>query len=129
MNNKLLSSFNALSNDEQIILQALSVIYAPIGQTAFQELLKKSAIFQPGTVAIINKVVREKLQGKQLIVISTDGWQCHPDFVEYLTRLAFRKSWFNKLADFLIADHKSHYHYQVTLANAIKKMRIFLSHN
>lgn len=126
MNNKLLSSFNALSNDEQIILQALSVIYAPIGQTAFQELLKKSAIFQPGTVAIINKVVREKLQGKQLIVISTDGWQCHPDFVEYLTRLAFRKSWFNKLADFLIADHKSHYHYQVTLANAIKKMRIFL---
>lgn len=126
MNNKLLASFNLLSNDEQWILQALSVIYAPIGQTAFQELLKKSAIFPPNTVAIIDKTLREKLLNKELIVISPDGWQCPPDIVEHLTRLAARQPWFNKLAVFLIADHKPYYSYRVILANAIKKLRIFL---
>lgn len=126
MNNKLLASFNLLSNDEQRILQALSVIYAPIGQTAFQELLKNSAIFPPNTVAIIDKTLREKLLNKELIVISPDGWQCPPDIVEHLTRLAARQPWFNKLAVFLIADHKPYYSYRVILANAIKKLRIFL---
>ncbi len=129
MNNKLFSFFNALSNDEQLILQALSVIYAPIGQTSFQELLKKSAVFRSSTVATINKTFREKLLSKELIVISQDGWQCHPDIVEPLTRLAIRESWFDKLAAFLITGHQPYYYYRVSLDHSIKKLRIFLYQN
>lgn len=114
MNGKLFTFFNALSDDEQLILQALSVIYAPIGQTSFQELLKKSAVFRSSTVATINKTLREKLLSKELIVISPDGWQCHPDIVEPLTRLAIRESWFDKLAAFLIAGHQPYYYYRVS---------------
>ena len=127
MNNQLLASFNALSNGERQILMALSVIYVPIGQTSFQELLKKSAVFAPNTVAIINKTLREKLQKTELMVISPDGWQCHPDVVEFVTRLAVQQPWFTKLATCLIADHKSYYYpARLIIAHAIKKLRIFL---
>ncbi len=126
MNHKLLSRFNQLSNNEQLFLQALSVIYAPIGQTVFQELLTKSAIFPPNSVATVDKTLREKLQKTELLVITVDGWVCHPDIVEYATRLAVQQPWFNKLAAFLIAEHKPYYPYRVTLAHAIKKLRIFL---
>lgn len=126
MNNKLLASFNALSNDEQLILQALSVIYAPIGQTEFQGLLKKSAVFPPNTLAIIDKTLRGKLQKTELIVISPDGWQCHPDIVELVMRLAVQQPWFDKLAAFLIADHKGYYQARFIIPNAIKMVRIFL---
>ncbi|MGZ4990189.1 MAG: DEAD/DEAH box helicase [Methylobacter sp.] len=129
MNSKQLTSFNALSNDEQQILQALSVVYAPIGQTAFQELLKKSAVFRSSTVATINKTLKDKLSSKKLIVISQDGWQCHPNIVEHLTRLAIRESWFEKLAAFLIAEQQPYYYYRVSLDHAIKKLRLFLYQN
>jgi len=43
MNHKRLASFNALSSDEQQILQLLAVYYAPLGQTEFQALLKKQS--------------------------------------------------------------------------------------
>ncbi|MGR9014027.1 MAG: hypothetical protein ACU83U_10320 [Gammaproteobacteria bacterium] len=47
MSNKLLGSFNELSDDEQLLLQALSVIYAPVGQTEFCRLLKQSLFLLP----------------------------------------------------------------------------------
>lgn len=125
MNNKLLASFSALSNDEQLILQALSVIYEPIGQTKFQELLKKSAVFPPNTVAI-DKTLKDKLQKTGLMIVSVDGWQCHPDIVEALMRRAAQQPWFNKLAAFSIADHKPYYQARLIIPNAIKMLRIFL---
>lgn len=126
MNNKLLTSFNTLSVNEQNILLSLSVIYAPIGQTSFQELLRKSAIFAPKTEAIIDKTFREVLLKAGLIVISADGWKCHPGIVDSLTRLAVQQHWFNKLAKFLIAEHKDYYPTQVLIPHIIKKFRILL---
>ncbi|MEY3881462.1 MAG: hypothetical protein RIQ94_2258, partial [Pseudomonadota bacterium] len=130
MNNNLLASYNTLSDNEQQLLQALSVIYAPVGQTDFQELLRKTAVFPSSILATINKLLRDKLQKNELIVISTDGWQCHPAIVEGMTRLAVQQPWFNKLAAFLIADHKHYYSSRVGLAHNVKLLRIFIyQHN
>ncbi len=130
MNNKLLTSYNTLSTDEQQLLQTLSVIYAPVGQTDFQELLKKAAIFPSSILGIINKLLKDKLQKSELIVISVDGWQCHPAITEAMMRLAVQQPWFNKLAAFLIADHKSYYPARVGIVHDIKLLRIFIyQHN
>ncbi|MBL6987194.1 MAG: DEAD/DEAH box helicase [Methylobacter sp.] len=126
MNNKLLASFNELSDDEQLLLQALSVTYAPVGQTEFCNLLKQSATFAPAKTAIINKLLKEKFQKTKLIIVSADGWQCHPEIVERLMRLAVQQPWFNQLADFLIANHKSYYQSRLIIPNTIKMLRIFL---
>lgn len=126
MNNTLLASYNTLSNDEQLILQALSVVYAPVGQTEFQELLTKTVIFPRSAATSINKPLREKLHKAELIVVTADGWQCHPDIVETLTRLAFKQSWFDPLAALLIAGHRTYYSHHVFLAHTIKLLRIYL---
>ena len=73
MNNKLLTLFNALSNDEQKILLALAVIYAPISQSNLQGLLAKASGFELKTIRLIDKSLREKLQKAELLVI-TPGW-------------------------------------------------------
>ena len=125
MNDKLVSFFNALSDDEQQILQALSVIYAPVGQADFQGLLKKSAVFCAHE-AISNGALRNKLQQMGLIIISPDGWQCHPDIAEFLMRFAVKQPWFNKLANFVVAEHKPYYPVRILLAHCVKNMRIFL---
>ncbi len=126
MNHKQLASFNALPSDEQQILQLLAVHYAPLGQTEFQTLLKKSAISLANKAVIINKTVRDKLQQAQLIVVSPDGWQCHPSIIEPLMRLAVRQPWFKDWATFVVADHKPYYYARVILAHYIKRMRIYL---
>ncbi|MDP3877433.1 MAG: DEAD/DEAH box helicase [Methylobacter sp.] len=130
MNNKLLTAYNALSNDEQQFMQALSVIYAPVGQAEFQNLLKKSAAFQSNCIALIAKPLKEKLLEKELIVVSQEGWKCHGAIVEQLTRLASQQPWFNKLAAVLIAENKNPYYLeQIVLAQSIRNLRIFLYQN
>ena len=126
MNHKITTAFNALSDAEQQILLALAVYYAPLGQTAFQDLLKRSAIFESGFYAIINKSLKEKWQQSELIVIHAEGWQCQPDIVEQLMRLAVKQPWFNKLATFLLADQQHHYTQVMIVAHSIKKIRLYL---
>ena len=96
MNNKLLTLFNALSSDEQTIMLALSVIYAPIGQTNLQGLLAKSSGFELKTIRSIDRPLREKLQKSELMVITQDGWRCNDDIAEQLMRRAIEEPWFNK---------------------------------
>jgi len=129
MTNKLLAIFNVLSNDEQDILLALAVIYAPIGQTNFQELLKAAAVFEASTILSINKSFREKFQRSGLIVISQEGWQCHSNIVEPLMRIAVNKPWFARLAQQLMAskDNFAYYYKEsIIVQNRIKKIRLFL---
>ena len=73
MNNKLLTLFNALSIDEQKIMLALAVIYAPISQSNLQGLLAKSSGFELKTIRLIDKSLREKLQ-KARIIGYYPGW-------------------------------------------------------
>jgi SNF2 family DNA or RNA helicase len=128
MNQKRLSAFNTLSDAEQQILLALAVYYAPIGQTALQDLLKRSAVFAQDLYNSISKPLREKFQQADLIVIGVEGWQCQPDMVEQLMRQAVKQPWFNKLATFLLADKQQpHYYSQgMIIAQSIKKIRLYL---
>ena len=126
MKNKLLTLFNALSSDEQKILLALAVIYAPIGQSSLQGLLAKSSGFELKTIRLIDKSLREKLQKDKLIVISQEGWRCNEDIAESLMRLAIEEPWFNKLAQLLIAEPNYFYPARISVYHAIKQLRIFL---
>ncbi|HEY5138069.1 MAG TPA: hypothetical protein VIJ25_01940, partial [Methylococcales bacterium] len=74
MKNKLLALFNALSSDEQNIVLALAVVYAPISQSGLQGLLRATGCFEPKKIAMIDRPLREKLQNTQLLVITLDGW-------------------------------------------------------
>ncbi len=126
MKNKLLIVFNALSNDEQNILLVLAVIYAPIGQANLQRLLRTTGYFEPKTIALPEKALREKLQESKLITISSDGWRCDEEIAELLMRRAIKEPWFNKLAQLLIAEPNYYYPASVSIYHAIKQLRIFL---
>jgi SNF2 family DNA or RNA helicase len=126
MKNKFLTLFDALSSDEQKIMLALAVIYAPIGQSSLQGLLAKSSGFELKTIRLIDKALREKLQKAELLVITQDGWRCNEDIAEQLMRLAIAEPWFNKLAQLLIAEPNYYYPARISVYHAIKQLRIFL---
>ncbi len=129
MNNKLLAIFNVLSNDEQDILLALAVIYAPIGQSNLQEVLRAAGAFEATTILSINKSFREKFQKSGMIVITQEGWQCHPDIVEPLMRIAVHKPWFAQLAHRLLVGKDPFIYYykeSITVQYRIKRVRLFL---
>ncbi|MEI7994372.1 MAG: DEAD/DEAH box helicase, partial [Methylococcaceae bacterium] len=126
MKDKLLNPFNALSNDEQSIMLALAVIYAPIGQTSLQALLRSTGCFESKTIATIDRLLREKLQKAELMVMTQDGWRCNEEIAERLMRLALKEPWFNKLAQLLIAEPNYYYPARISAYHAIKQLRIFL---
>ena len=126
MNDKLLIPFNALSNDEQSIMLALAVIYAPIGQTSLQALLRSTGCFESKIIATIDRLLREKLQKAELMVMTQDGWRCNEEIAERLMRLALKEPWFNKLAQLLIAEPNYYYPARISAYHAIKQLRIFL---
>jgi SNF2 family DNA or RNA helicase len=125
MKNKLLTLFNGLSNDEQSIMLALSVIYAPITQTSLQVLLKTTACFEKTIIALIDRPLREKLQKANLMVITQEGWRCHDEITELLMRRAVEEPWFNRLTQLLIAE-PIYYSARTNVFHAIKQLRIFL---
>ena len=127
MNDKLLTSFNALPKDEQAIMLILSVIYAPIAQANLQGLLKTLPCFDIKKLATIGNPLREKFAKNKLIIFNQDGWRCNDEIAEHLMRLAVQEEWFSKLAQFLIAQPR--YYYYPTRAevyNSLKQLRIFL---
>ena len=104
---------------------ALSVIYAPIGQSNLQGLLRTTACFESKTIATIDRPLREKLQKAELMVITQDGWRCNEAIAELLMRRAIEEPWFNKLAQLLIAE-SYYYPPRICVYHAIKQLRIFL---
>ncbi|MDD5632590.1 MAG: DEAD/DEAH box helicase, partial [Methylococcales bacterium] len=126
MNDKLLIPFNALSNDEQSIMLALAVIYAPISQTSLQALLRSTGCFESKTIATIDRPLREKLQKAELMVMTQDGWRCNEEIAERLMRRALEEPWFSKLAQLLIAEPNYYYPARISAYHAIKQLRIFL---
>lgn len=70
MNKKRLKSFEKLSENEQGILIALAVIFIPIRQGYFQELLKRSGCVSADAANAIGKPLREKLLDLDLIALT-----------------------------------------------------------
>lgn len=126
MNDKLLHRYNDLMEDEQEIMLILSVIYAPIGQNNFQDLIKKATDFKLKSLRITDKALRETFQKNQLVQISSNGWQCHPDISESLMKIAVHRPWFKQVSALLIADRNYFYPVNINVFHAIKQIRIFL---
>ncbi|MFZ2450328.1 MAG: DEAD/DEAH box helicase [Methylovulum miyakonense] len=126
MNNKLPATFTTLTTAEQDIVMALAVIYAPISQTNFQNLLSKAGGFDLKTVRLVDKALKEKLHKSKLIVASNDGWACHPECSEALMRNAVDQPWFKKLAPLLIADGGYYPSHRIIACHIVKQLRLFL---
>lgn len=91
MNKKLIDKFNGLSQCEQDILLALSMVFTPIGQTRFQQILTLSDYFPAATTNLIAKPLREKLIKLKMIEITDTGWACSREISETLMRNAAKK--------------------------------------
>jgi hypothetical protein len=126
MNKKLLESFENLSDGEQNILLALSIVYAPVGQTHFQDLLRLSNCVSRTVSNIVGKPLREKLLRLELLEITPAGWVSPRTISETLMKKAVaKKALFEKLAPVLIND-SIRSHYNVLHLHKIKLLRIYL---
>jgi len=98
----LINRFNQLPEAEQEILMALSILFAPVGQTKLREILCTQGCVEPKVYNLIAKPLREKLVALELLNISGDGWRCPIAISEILVRMALRdkKHLFERLVNF-----------------------------
>ncbi len=106
MREKLISTYQTLTVQEQRILQALSIIFEPIGQTRFQDTIQLSQAFSAGVSNLINKSLRLRLLELNLIDVSPAGWRCKRSIMEYLIREAAKDpGFFTKINAASISPH------------------------
>ncbi|MEE9397686.1 MAG: DEAD/DEAH box helicase [Methylococcales bacterium] len=127
MENKLLDNFEKLSQEEQDILLALSIVYAPIGQTRFQEFLKQSYCVPAEVSNLVAKPLREKLVSLELIEATPEGWICSRAISEVLMKkMAGRSSLFDKLTFFLLTQSLNYNNPSLFLLYDVRDLRIYL---
>ena len=124
----LLQKFHKLSEGEQQILLALSILFAPVGQTRFQEILRALYCVEPKVYKLIAKPLREKLVSQGLIEATQYGWRLVTGGIsEVLMRTAFLEypELFTKLAKFSLAD-SDYVPSHLSLLHKVKRLRFFL---
>lgn len=129
MTKKILANFDALSEDEQSIILALAIIFAPIGQIAFQKLLTNSASVKISAIKKINTSLKIKLKRTGLLRATPDGWLCESSVSEVLMKRAVKQDIIFKPLSQYIKQHTSPYLPRMALANLIKHLRIHLYNN
>ncbi|MDP1559602.1 MAG: DEAD/DEAH box helicase [Nitrosomonas sp.] len=126
MKKKLLARYDKLSQDEQDILLALSIIYIPIHQTQLQQLLTKSGCVSAAARTIVAKPLHEKLAKLGLIDKTHAGWVCAQAISETLIKKAAEKTViFSQLAPLVVNNTASSFYNSAHL-HEIKKLRIYL---
>ena len=126
MNKKLIDKFNGLSQGEQDILLALSMVFTPIGQTRFQQILTLSDYFSSATTNLIAKPLREKLIKLKMIEITDTGWTCSREISETLMRKAAKKPVsFNAMVNLLTNSAETIF-YDRSHLREIKLLRFYL---
>jgi SNF2 family DNA or RNA helicase len=129
MTKKLLVKFDALPEDEQIIVLTLAVIFAPVDHTELQKLLTQSNCVSGDTIKKINLALKLKLKKTGLVIFPPEGWLCEKSISEQLMkRAANKKNFFNQLTT-TIFQHPTPYFQRTALANIIKQLRIYLYQN
>jgi len=126
MKKKLLDRFDQLSTGEKDILLALSVIYAPIGQTRLKEFLKISDCVPIAVANIIARPLRQKLEKLELIETTNAGWICSREIAEVLIKkAAANKVFFEKLALVVLQD-SGYSSYHLMHLQKIRLLRVYL---
>lgn len=85
---KRYQAYQALPEQEQQLLQVLSVVFEPQRQGVFQKILKALVWQQTNGKALANlmtKPLREKLLNRSLITYHQAYLQCNLDIIELLT--------------------------------------------
>ncbi|WP_428357473.1 DEAD/DEAH box helicase [Methyloprofundus sp.] len=124
----LLKKFTKLPVAEQQILLSLSVLFAPVGQTRLQEILRALNCVEPRVYKQIAKPLREKLVGLGLIEANPHGWRCATGGIsEVLMRIALDEypDIFAKLAKFSLAS-REYVPHPLQLIDKVRRLRFFL---
>lgn len=129
MTKKLLLKFDTLAEDEQDVVLALAVIFAPIGLIALQKLLVTSACVNSDIIKKINTRLKLKLKKTGLVTFSAEGWLCEKSISEDLMKRAVKKSDFFDKLTYGILHNPSPYSQRTVLINIIKQLRIYLYQN
>ena len=126
MNKKRLKSFEKLSENEQGILIALAVIFIPIRQGYFQELLKRSGCVPADAANAIGKPLREKLLDLDLIALTKIGWwYCQYDIADLLLQKAIDRPEFMQRLESLVNSHTSFMPDEFDYEKSIRMLRIY----
>lgn len=124
----LLKRFHRLSDDEQLVLLAMSVLFVPVGQTRLKETLRDTRVVETKVYKQINQGLKEKLLRQKLISVSNDGWRCaQGGLSEVLIKMLIEKHF-----DLFVALSKqclmqtAYVPYQLQLFYQLRDLRIFL---
>ena len=121
-----LKSFEKLNEKEQDILIALAVIFIPIRQGYFQELLKSSGCVPVDAANSIGKPLREKLLDLGLIALTKIGWwYCQYDIADSLLQKAVDRPEFMKCLENIVSSHTSFIPDEFDYEKRIRLLRIY----
>jgi len=124
MNKEHLAEFEKLAHEEQEILIVLSVIYIPVRQGYFQELLKSSGCVPALAANSIGKELREKMQNLGLVMLTKLGWwYCSYDIADaLLLKATERPEWLGCL-ERVIKSHAPYVPDEFGYQNRIRLLR------
>lgn len=126
MNAERLANFEKLDNQEQDVLIALSVIYIPIRQGYFQELLKTYDCTPDSAAKIIGKPLREKLLELNLIALTRIGWwYCPYDIADGLLQKAVARPELMQCLEQMVRSHTSYMPDECEYERKVRLLRIF----
>jgi hypothetical protein len=126
MNKERLAEFEKLTHEEQDILIVLSVIYIPIRQGYFQELLKSSGCVPVCVANSIGKSLREKLHDRGFIALNKLGWwYCSYDIADALLLKAIERPEWMECLENLIKSHTNYLPDEFGYQNRIRLLRFY----
>jgi len=124
----LLKKFEKLSDEEQLVLLSLAVLFSPIGQTKFVETLRESKAVEVNVYKLIAKPLKEKFLKQNLITVSSNGWRCAKEICESLMKIAVNSELdlLKKISKHSLNDWSYSSSYEIVVLNAVRDLRFFL---
>ena len=98
---KLIDCFEACSPDERILVQLLSVIYAPLSKNVLLNITRTNRYSGPGGRTYTGLLLAEsleKLSRLKLVQLTKEGTRCNPQIMHACTLSALRDGSFQQMA-------------------------------
>ncbi|MDR4519633.1 MAG: DEAD/DEAH box helicase [Nitrosomonas sp.] len=127
MNKERLARFEELTHEEQDILLVLSVIYIPIRQGYFQELLKSSGCVSVSAANSIGKSMRDKLYDLGFVSLTRLGWwYCPDDIADTLLLKASERPGWLKCLERIVKSHTPYMPDEFGYQKTIRLLRLYV---
>lgn len=126
MKKEHLARFEELTQEEQDILLVLSVIYIPIRQGYFQEMLKSSGCVPVSAANSIGKSLREKLSDMGFLSLTRLGWwYCPYDIADTLLLQASERSGWLECLERIAKSHTPYMPDEFGYQETIRLLRLY----